>query len=136
MEAVVDVAVVASAVEDAAGPCNGNARSRRMKWRATERHRQQEAMEMVVALEEPSEEPADLWASMEAAVDVVVVASAAEEATAVECLDSARIRDTITERRQRAQEGLRCVGLLPGGQGGRGELEASGTPLTFDHGKT
>ena len=51
----------------------------------------QEAMEMVVALEEPSEEPADLWASMEAAVDVVVVASAAEEATVVECLDSAVI---------------------------------------------
>jgi hypothetical protein len=69
-------------------------------------------------------------------VDAVVVASAAEEATAAECLDSVRIRDTITERRQRAQEGLRRAGLLHGRQGGRGELEAGGTPLTFDHGKT
>jgi hypothetical protein len=91
---------------------------------------------MAAALEEPSEEPVDFWASMEAAVDAVVAASAAEEATAAECLDSMRIRDTITERRQRAQEGLHCAGLLPGGQGGRGELEAGGTPLTFDHGKT
>jgi hypothetical protein len=43
---------------------------------------------------------------MEAAVDAAVVASAAEEATAAECLDSVRIQDTITKRRQRAQEGL------------------------------
>jgi hypothetical protein len=80
---------------------------------------------------------------MEAAVDAVVVASTAEEATAAECLNSVRIRDIITERRQRedvaavaAQEGLRHAGLLPAGQGGRGELEAGGTPLTFDLGKT
>ena len=59
-----------------------------------------------------------------------------EFATTAECLDSMRIRDTITERRQRAQEGLHRAGLLPGGQGGRGELAAGGTPLTFDHGKT
>ena len=91
---------------------------------------------MAAALEEPSEEPADFWASMEAAVGAVVAASAAEEATAAECLDSGRIRDTITERRQRAQEGLRRAGLLLGGPGGRGELEAGGTPLTFDPGKT
>jgi hypothetical protein len=67
---------------------------------------------------------------------VVVVASVVEEATVAECLDSVRIRDTITERRQRAQEGLHHVGIFPGGQGGRGELEAGGTPLTFDPGKT
>ena len=92
---------------------------------------------MVAALEEPSAEPADFWASMEAAVDAVVAASAAEEATAAEHLDSVRIRDiTLTERRQAAQEGLRRAGLLPGGQGGRGELEAGGTPLTFDPGRT
>jgi hypothetical protein len=51
---------------------------------------------------------------MEAAVDAVVAASAAVEATAAECLDSVRIRDAITERRQRAQEGLRRAGLMPG----------------------
>ena len=73
---------------------------------------------------------------MEAAVDAAAAESAAEEATAAECLDSVRIRDTITERRQRAQAGLRRAGLLLGGQGGRGELEAGGTPLTFDPGKT
>jgi hypothetical protein len=81
---------------------------------------------------------------MEAAVDAAVAAAAAEEATAAECLNSVRILPIITERRQRedaaaaaaAQEGLRRVGLLPGGQGGRGELEAGGTPRTFDHGKT
>ena len=114
--------------------------SRRMERRAAERRRQHEAVEMVAALEEPSEEPADFWASMEAAVDAVVAASAAEEATAAEHLDSVRIRDiTLTERRQAAQEGLRHAGLLPGGQGGRGELvqlEAGGTPLTFDPGRT
>jgi hypothetical protein len=139
MEVVVDVVVVASVAEDVAGPCNGNARSRRMEWRAAERRRQQEAVEMAVALEEPSEEPADFWASREVAVDAMVaaeVARAVEEATVVECLDFVRVRDTITERRQRAQEGLHRVGLLLGGQGGRGELEAGGTPLTFDHGKT
>jgi hypothetical protein len=65
----------------------------------------------------------------------VVAAPAVEEATAVECLDSVRIRDTITERRQRAQEGLRRAGLLPGGQGGREEMEAGGIPLTFDLGR-
>ena len=77
---------------------------------------------------------------MEAAVDAAVAASAAEEATAAECLNSVRILAIITERRQRedaaataAQEGLRRAGLLPGGQGGRGELEAGGTPRTFDH---
>ena len=92
---------------------------------------------MAAALEEPSEEPADFWASMEAAVDAVAAASAAEEATtAAKHLDSVRIRDiTLTERRQAAQEGLRRAGLLPGGQGGRGELEAGGTPLTFDPGR-
>jgi hypothetical protein len=92
---------------------------------------------MAAALEEPSEEPADFWASMEAAVDAVAAASAAEEATtAAEHLDSVRIRDiTLTERRQAAQEGLRRAGLLPRGQGGRGELEAGGTPLTFDPGR-
>ena len=92
---------------------------------------------MAAALEEPFEEPADFWASMEAAVDAVVAASAAEEATtAAEHLDSVRIRDiTLTERRQAAQEGLRRAGLLPGGQGGRGEMEAGGRPLSFDRGK-
>ena len=86
---------------------------------------------------------ADYWSSMEAAVDAVVVASAAEEATAAECLNSVRILAIITERRQRedavvaaAQEGLSRAGLLHGGQGGRGELEVGGTPLTFDPGKT
>ena len=80
---------------------------------------------------------------MEAAVDAVAVASLAEEATAAECLNSVRILAIITERRQRedavvaaAQEGRRHVGLLPGGQGGRGELESGGTPRTFDPGKT
>jgi hypothetical protein len=124
MEAWMDVAAVASVAEDAAGSCSGNARSRWVEQRAAERRRQQEAVEMVVALEEPSAEPADFWASMEAAVDAVVAASAVEEATAAEHLDSA------------AQEGLRHVGLPPGGQGGRGELEAGGTPLTFDPGRT
>ena len=86
----------------------------------------------------PRKPTADFSASMEAAVDAVVAASAAEEAaTAAEHLGSVRIRDiTLTERRQAAQEGLRRVGLLPGGQGGRGELEAGGTPLTFDPGRT
>ena len=136
MEAGMDAAAAASAAEDAAGSCSGNARSRRVERRAAERRRQQEAVEMVAALEEPSAEPADFWASMEAAVDAVVTASAAEEATAAEHLDSVRIRDiTLTERRQAAQEGLRRAGLLPGGQGGRGELEAGGTPLTFDPGR-
>ena len=77
---------------------------------------------------------------MEAAVDAVAVASLAEEATAAECLNSVRILAIITERRQRedaaaavaAQDGLRRAGLLPGGQGGRGELEAGGRPLSFD----
>ena len=85
MEAAVDAATAASAAEDAVGPCNGHARSRRMERRAAERRRQQEAVEMVAALEEPSAEPPDFWASMEAAVDAVVAASAAEEATAAEC---------------------------------------------------
>ena len=86
---------------------------------------------------------ADYWSSMEAAVDAVAVASVAEEATAAECLYSVRILAIITERRQRedvvaaaAQEGLSRAGLLHGGQGGRGELEASGTPCTFDPRKT
>jgi hypothetical protein len=86
---------------------------------------------------------ADYWSSMEAVVDAVALASLAEEATAAECLNSVRILAIITERRQRedavaaaAQEGRRHAGLLPGGQGGRGELEAGGTPRTFDHGKT
>ena len=80
---------------------------------------------------------------MEVAVDAVAVASLAEEATAAECLNSVRILAIITERRQRedavvaaAQEGRRHAGLLPGGQGGRGELESGGTPRTFDPGKT
>ena len=96
---------------------------------------------MAAALEEPSEEPADFWASMEVVVDVVAVASAVEEATVAECLNSVRILAIITERRQRedaaaaAQEGLRRAGLLPGGQGGRGEMEAGGRPLSFDRGK-
>jgi hypothetical protein len=92
---------------------------------------------MAAALEEPFEEHADLWDSMEVAVDAVVVASAAEEATAAECLNSVRILAIITKRRQRedvaataAQEGLRRAGLLPEGQGWRGELEAGGTPRT------
>ena len=79
---------------------------------------------------------------MEEAVDAVVAASTAEEATAAECLDSERILAIITERRQRedavaaaAQEGRRHAGLLPGGQGGRGEMEAGGRPLSFDRGK-
>ena len=82
-----------------------------------------------------------LWGSMEAAVDAVVAASAAEEATAAECLNFVRILAIITERRQRedaaaaAQEGLRRAGLLPGGQGGRGEMEAGERPLSFDCGK-
>ena len=86
---------------------------------------------------------ADCWSSMEAAVDAAVVTSAVEEVAAAECLNSVRILAIITERRQRedvvaatAQEGRRHVGLLPGGQGGRGELEAGGTPRTFDPGKT
>ena len=122
---------------DAAGPGNGNAQSRRLERRAAERRRQQEAVEMAAALEEPFEEPADFWASMEAAVDAVAAASAVEEATTVaEHLDSVQIRDiTLTERRQAAQEGLRRAGLLPGGQGGRGEMEAGGRPLSFDRGK-
>ena len=79
---------------------------------------------------------ADSWSSMEVAVDAAAVASAAEEATAAEHLDSVRIRDiTLTERRQAAQEGLRRASLLPGGQGGRGEMEAGGRPLSFDRGK-
>jgi hypothetical protein len=53
---------------------------------------------MAAALKEPSEEPADFWASMEAAVDAVVAAPAAEEAMAEECLDYVRVRDTITPR--------------------------------------
>ena len=86
---------------------------------------------------------ADCWSSMEAAVDAAAVTSAAEEVAAAECLNSVRILAIITERRHRedavaaaAQEGRRHAGLLPGGQGGRGELEAGGTPRTFDHGKT
>jgi hypothetical protein len=82
---------------------------------------------------------ADSWSSMEVAVDAAAVASAAEEATAAECLNSMRILAIITERRQRedavAAEGLSRAGLLHGGQGGRGELEASGTPCTFDLGR-
>jgi hypothetical protein len=79
---------------------------------------------------------------MEAAVDAAAAESAAEEATAAECLNSVRILAIVTERRQRedaaaaaAQEGLRRAGLLPGGQGGRGEMEAGGRPLSFDRGK-
>jgi hypothetical protein len=80
---------------------------------------------------------------MEAAVDAAAATSAAEEATAAECLNYVRVRDLITERRERedaaaaaaAQEGLRRASLLPGGQGGRGELDAGGTPRTFDPGK-
>ena len=86
---------------------------------------------------------ADFWGLMEAGMDAAAVASAAEEATAAECLNSMRILAIITERRQRedvvaaaAQEGLSRAGLLHGGQGGRGELEASGTPCTFDPRKT
>ena len=37
---------------------------------------------------------------MEAAVDAAAVASAAEEATVAECLNSVRILAIITERRQ------------------------------------
>ena len=68
-------------------------------------------------------------------VDVAVV----EEATVEECLQLLAWSAVPTERRQRedvvvvvAQEGLHHVGLLPGGQGGRGELEAGGRPLSFD----
>jgi hypothetical protein len=56
-------------------------------------------VETAVALEEPFEEQADFWGSMEAAVGAAVAASAAEEATAAECLNSVWILDIITERR-------------------------------------
>jgi hypothetical protein len=81
---------------------------------------------------------ADFWGSVEAAVD----AAAAEEATAAECLPLQARSAVPTERRYRedagaaaALEGLRRAGLLPGGQGGRGELETGGMPLSFDPGK-
>jgi hypothetical protein len=59
MEAAVDAAAAASAAEDAAGLGNDNAHSRRLEWRAAECRRQQEAVEMATAFEEPSEEQAD-----------------------------------------------------------------------------
>jgi hypothetical protein len=43
---------------------------------------------------------ADFWGSMEAAVDAVVVASVAEEATVAECLNSVQILAIIAERQQ------------------------------------
>jgi len=72
---------------------------------------------------------------------VVVVASVVEEATVAECLRLLALSAVPIERGQRedvvvvAQEGLHHMGLLPRGQGGRGELEAGGTPHTFDPGK-
>ena len=71
-------------------------------------------------------------------VDVAVVG----EATVEECLRLLARSAVPNERRQRedaaaaaAQEGLRRAGLLPGGQGGRGEMKAGGRPLSFDRGK-
>jgi hypothetical protein len=45
MEAAVDAVAAASAAEDAAGPGNGNAHSRQLERRATERRRQREVVE-------------------------------------------------------------------------------------------
>ena len=89
----------------------------------------------------PSEDEWDDFSQADFSMEVVVdaAASAVEEATAAECLNSVRILAIITERRLRedaavaaAQESLRRAGLLPGGQGGRGGLEAGGRPRNFD----
>jgi hypothetical protein len=85
-------------------------------------------------------------------MDAMVVATAVVVAAVPASVDVAgpgngnmqrrRLEWRAAERRQRedaeaaaAEEGLRRVGLRPGGQGGRGELEAGGKCCTFDPGK-